>query len=760
MAIYSFVDNFAHCKEQVKKDKMKRAILTWSALLFCSTCIWAQNPLISPTPQQYITGERSYSLPESFLFNGLNETDSINRSIAQNLLPQKGKSKKYWRLTIGERGDRSVRSVANKIPKKADGYYLRIKDKEIVVAGNDERGTLYGLHTLQQILKQKEIPALEITDYPDVPVRGIVEGYYGTPMDFPTHLRMLKYYGMNKMNAYLYGPKDDPYHSSPNWRKPYPQKEADEIREMARVAKENGIDFVWAIHPGKDIRWNEADRDSVVQKFESMYQLGVRAFAVFFDDISGEGAKAEKQVELLNYIDDHFIHAKKDVKPLIMCPTEYNKSWADPNGSYLSTLGEKLNQDISIMWTGNSVICNIQSEDMDWINEQIKRKAFIWWNFPVNDYVMDHLLMGPVYGNSKEIADKLFGFVSNPMEYAEASKIAIYSIADYVWNMKAFDSDKSWDNSIKDLLPSNADALRLFSEHNSDAGPNVHLFSRDESVRIQPAINDVLSNALNNAVSFKEGAVLAEFENIIDAADILMADQENPYLKKELLKWYPQFKLLGEMGVEVMHLYKAWQDQYQDAFLKSYRHLRALQYLSYKYDQETNTEASQPGIKTGSKILRPFVDKLFTHLVNEYNHRFGATLATSLNYSHFKLESDVEQLKNLAVTLRNETKVSISALNEVLKWKENGSMTLSLEEATPAVEFRIDLGTTTLDWIKLEIQKEDGEWETAELPQLWSMVYRSKLNETKIKAIRLSNISGKQQECYLKSCYLMIKNKE
>ena len=120
----------------------------------------------------------------------------------------------------------------------------------------------------------------------------------------------------------------------------------------------------------------------------------------------------------------------------------------------------------------------------------------------------------------------------------------------------------------------------------------------------------------------------------------------------------------------------------------------------------------------------------------------------------------MEQLKNLAVTLRNETKVSISALNEVLKWKENGSMTLSLEEATPAVEFRIDLGTTTLDWIKLEIQKEDGEWETAELPQLWSTVYRSKLNETKIKAIRLSNISGKQQECYLKSCYLMIKNKE
>ena len=44
----------------------------------------------------------------------------------------------------------------------------------------------------------------------------------------------------------------------------------------------------------------------LLQKFESMYQLGVRGFAVFFDDISGEGTKADKQAELLNYIDDHF----------------------------------------------------------------------------------------------------------------------------------------------------------------------------------------------------------------------------------------------------------------------------------------------------------------------------------------------------------------------------------------------------------------------------------------------------------------------
>ena len=68
----------------------------------------------------------------------------------------------------------------------------------------------------------------------------------------------------------------------------------------------------------------------------------MRGFAVFFDDISGEGTKADKQAELLNYIDDHFVKVKRDVAPLILCPTEYNKSWTDVEGGYLTTLGDKL----------------------------------------------------------------------------------------------------------------------------------------------------------------------------------------------------------------------------------------------------------------------------------------------------------------------------------------------------------------------------------------------------------------------------------
>ena len=139
------------------------------------------------------------------------------------------------------------------------------------------------------------------------------------------------------MNTYIYGPKDDPYHSSPNWRLPYPEKEAEQLQELVKVAKENEVDFVWAIHPGQDIKWNQEDRDNLLAKFEKMYDLGVRSFAVFFDDISGEGTNPVKQAELLNYIDENFVKVKKDVTPLVMCPTEYNKSWSDPKGGYHHT---------------------------------------------------------------------------------------------------------------------------------------------------------------------------------------------------------------------------------------------------------------------------------------------------------------------------------------------------------------------------------------------------------------------------------------
>ena len=157
-----------------------------------------------------------------------------------------------------------------------------------------------------------------------------------------------------------------------------------------------------------------------------------------------------------------------------MCPTIYNRSWTDSNDTYLRALGKDLDPDIQVMWTGNAVVADIDLETMQWINSRIGRNAYIWWNYPVSDYVRERILLGPVYGNGTDIAPLLSGFVSNPMEHAEASKIALYGVADYTWNMKAYRPYENWLQATHKVLPAHTDALRTFSLYNKDLGQNGH----------------------------------------------------------------------------------------------------------------------------------------------------------------------------------------------------------------------------------------------------------------------------------------------
>lgn len=92
------------------------------------------------------------------------------------------------------------------------------------------------------------------------------------------------------------------------------------------------------------------------------------------------------QVKLLNYINKNFIKRKGDIASLIMCPTEYNRSRRKVETHYLETLGDKLDSDIHIMWTGDRALSDITYENLKWIQELIKRNPYIWWNYPVTDF--------------------------------------------------------------------------------------------------------------------------------------------------------------------------------------------------------------------------------------------------------------------------------------------------------------------------------------------------------------------------------------
>ena len=735
---------------------MKKTFLTAICLL-AGMGIQAQQTDVQPTPQKVTPASQTINLTGVYQWNGMNEANPYATEVLKSLLGTGESTNGGLKIHIGERGDKAVSKYKKFIPAQAEGYFLRISPKEIVLAGYDERGTFYAVQTLRQLMENGQLPVTEITDWPEVRFRGVVEGFYGAPWSHQARLRHLKFYGQNKMNTYIYGPKDDPYHSSPNWRLPYPEQEAKQIKELVQVAQENAVDFVWAIHPGKDIKWNQEDRDNLLGKFQKMYDLGVRSFAVFFDDISGEGTNPDRQAELLNYIDEQFVKVKQDVNPLIMCPTEYNKSWSNVKGGYLTTLGTKLNGSIHIMWTGDRVIADMYEGDtekggMKWINNLIQRPAYVWWNFPVSDYVRDHLLMGPVYGNEKHIADMMSGFVTNPMEHAESSLLAIYSVASYAWNPDEYDSMKAWRDAMKAILPSAAKELEIFATHNSDLGPNGHGYRREESVALKPVAERFLNEYLNKGTYPMEDflTLLDTFMQMKEAADILMTNTENPALITEMKPWLIQHKLMGELGGEVLALVNAHERGKQEGFLRKYKHIKALQQQMFTIDQTYNQNPYQPGVKTAGLVIKPLIDQTFAKVVEMYNAKYGAALDAKTDYMPHTLTSDVAQIKHLP--LRQKTnRILVSPANEVIKWQGKGFMTIELDKKYPMLAIDIDFGKPEVSaWGTLEISSNGKDWQKVDFQQNKNRI-RVNGDKTPVKAVRFANTQDKEQEIYLRN---------
>lgn len=728
--------------------------------LLSTVTAFAQNVSLQPHPQELIVQEKSIDLPAIYRLEGEKEANPHAVELLKEMFVGKQSTREGLRIIIGEKGDKSVRKYSRLIPKQEEGYYLSVNEKEIVLAGNDERGTYYAMQTLSQLLKNRKLPVVTIKDYPSVRYRGVVEGFYGTPWSHQARLSQLKFYGKNKMNTYIYGPKDDPYHSSPNWRLPYPEKEAAQLRELVTVANRNEVDFVWAIHPGQDIKWNQEDRDNLLSKFEKMYQLGVRSFAVFFDDISGEGTNPQKQAELLNYIDEKFVQAKPDVTPLVMCPTEYNKSWSNPKGNYLTTLGEKLNPSIQIMWTGDRVISDITRDGIEWINERIKRPAYIWWNFPVSDYVRDHLLLGPVYGNDTTIAKQMSGFVTNPMEHAEASKIAIFSVASYAWNPTKYDTWQAWKDAIRTILPGAAEELECFAIHNSDLGVNGHGYRREESQNIQPVADRFLKAYAENGNYEQEDyeALMNTFERMAESADILLTNTENKPLIEEITPWLYQFKLLAETGEEVLKMAESQERDSSVDFMRKYNHVKALQQRMFSTDQTYNQNPYQPGVKVASRVLKPLVDRTFATAVERFNKKNGTQLDATTDYMPHKLNSNIEQIKNLPLQLK-ANRIIISPMNEVVKWPAGSYIELELDATYPAERIDINFGKKEpCTWGRFEISTDGKEWKAIDLQQKDARLTAG-LQKAPVKFIRFVNTSNDEQQVYLRQFVLTIDKK-
>ncbi len=385
-------------------------------------------------------------------------------------------------------GDSSVRDALG----RAEGYAIATGQPDgiptAVLAGRDNDGVFHAVQTLRQLLKAGSVAPVLVSDWPLMQTRGVIEGFYGTPWSHQARLDVIEFAGSQKMNTYIYSPKDDPLLRD-KWRELYTDQELEELRELIDAAAANHVRFSYALSPGIDVCYSrEADLEDAVAKLESLYALGVRSYVIPLDDIAtkvqcaedlrefgaGQANLAKAQASFLNDVNEKFISAKDGVLPLETVPTFYNGS---PSTPYKRELGQALNPGIVVQWTGEDVVSHritrksAESAGQTYGTPDASRSIVIWDNYPVNDFSQDHLFLAPVIGRDADLHRSIHGIVTNPMIQPYLSLPAIFNYADLSWNGPAYNAPNSMNAALALLAgpdPEVQAAVRAFVDLNQD----------------------------------------------------------------------------------------------------------------------------------------------------------------------------------------------------------------------------------------------------------------------------------------------------
>ncbi|MBP3780082.1 MAG: beta-N-acetylglucosaminidase domain-containing protein [Selenomonas sp.] len=364
-----------------------------------------------------------------------------------------------------------------------------------------------------------------------IPLRGIVEGFYGTPWTQEKRLDMLKFCADHKLNAYIYAPKDDPYHRA-KWREPYPKDKLADLQVLVDTAKANNVRFIFAISPGLDIELSGykgvLDRAAMEKKLTAMYELGVRDFAIFFDDIKNKDARG--QAEFLNWVNEYFIAKHPDVSPLITVPTEYFRQDMVENGAvkkYTRDFSETLDKNIMVLYTGEKVVPDgLTDADYQAACSLYGRQLGIWWNYPVSDYLEAKLALGPVEKLPQTSVIPAIFF--NPMKHAELSKISLATGADYAQNPGQYNARKSWQKALAEQYGRLAADMEAFADHSQHMVVSWAVIGPEDGAALRAVFNDYWQADNAARSSHKEKAIqeLIKLDKSVAALQLQLTEKQ------------------------------------------------------------------------------------------------------------------------------------------------------------------------------------------------------------------------------------------
>ncbi|WP_405897756.1 beta-N-acetylglucosaminidase domain-containing protein [Streptomyces sp. NBC_00727] len=506
--------------------------------------------------------------------------------------------------------------AADRADLPAGGYRLaagRVAKRDTVaLEGVGEDGLFHAVQTLRQLVRGGKAAGVTVRDWPSTPVRGLTEGFYGQPWSQEDRLAQIGFLGRTKQNRYLYAAGDDPYRQA-RWRDPYPAARRAGFRALAERAAASHVTLGWAVAPGQSMCLS-SDRDlkALSRKIDAMWDLGVRVFQVQFQDVSysewhcaadadafgsGPRAAARAQARVVNGVARHLAERHPGARPLSVMPTEF---YQDGTTEYRTALAGELADGVEVAWTGVGVVPRtITGTELAQARAAFGHPLVTMDNYPVNDYAQDRIFLGPYTGRDPAVAAGSAALLANAMEQPAASRIPLFTAADFAWNPRAYDSEKSWQAAIDDLAGSaggSGDALRALAGNSAGS-----VLGSTESAYLRPLIAAFWkAYAGDDAKALDTAAdrLRAAFGEMRGAPGRL-AGVAGGRLGAEVRPWTSQLARYGHAGELAVDLLRA---QARGDGAAAWRASLAL--------EPVREDVAAGGAKVGEGVLGPFLDRV------------------------------------------------------------------------------------------------------------------------------------------------------
>ncbi|MEZ4595386.1 MAG: beta-N-acetylglucosaminidase domain-containing protein [Chloroflexota bacterium] len=300
-------------------------------------------------------------------------------------------------------------------------------------------------------------------------IRGVIEGFYGRPWTHEQRLALIPFLADRGMNAFVYGPKDDPLLRR-DWRRPYDGEWLARLSELVGRCRAHGMRFTWCVSPGLSMRYwmpptSMPSRPSsrAWRRWGSIPSACCSMTSRASSSTRTTGRHSPTSPRRTRTWSGRGAPSP-DRPHLVVCPTVYRGTGTE---DYLVRLAGGIDPRIDLFWTGRAV-CSPVLDLAD-------AAAFTRATLPA---AVLGQLPGQRRGHDLRAAHRPVpwprpaavalgdGHRGQRHGAVRGVRIPFATIADYLRDPEGYDPEASWQRAIRDVVgEADAEAFALFADN-------------------------------------------------------------------------------------------------------------------------------------------------------------------------------------------------------------------------------------------------------------------------------------------------------